>query len=92
MPAWALVVRPFGAIDSAQRNERQAEDMRIRALADSADRIHGHGRSDFVLEDEDTYIDATTGTNPLGESCAKTPVRLKWSDGVAVIKRIDMCE
>jgi len=45
-----------------------------------------------MLEDEDTYVDATTGNNPREENCAQTPVRLKRTDGATVIKRIDMCE
>ena len=68
----------------------EAEDMRAQALLERADRIHG--QSDFILDDEDTYVDATTGTNPREENCAKTPVHLKRSDGTTVVKRIDICE
>lgn len=50
-----------------------------------------HGRFDFVLDDEDTYSDATTGTSQR-DNCAQTPVRLKRSDGVMVTKRIYMCD
>jgi hypothetical protein len=44
------------------------------------------------IKTQDTYVDATTGSNPREENCAQTPVRLKRSDGATVLKRIDICE
>jgi hypothetical protein len=41
----------------------EAELMRIEALTDTApDRIHGP--SDYILDGEETFADATTGNNP----------------------------
>jgi hypothetical protein len=76
---------------SPQVSSDDAELLRIEALADRApDRIHG--AADYLFDDEDAYIDATTGNDPRGQSyCAQVPVQMKRSDGVVVMHRIDMC-
>jgi hypothetical protein len=66
-----------------------AEDLRIQAIADKADRLHG--QSDYLYEDEDSFVDATTGVNKR-EDCAQAPVRMKRTDGVVIVKRMDVCD
>jgi hypothetical protein len=69
-----------------------SELMRIEALADRApDRIHGS--ADYIFDEEDAYVDATTGTNPLDpNNCSQVPVRMKRTDGTVVTRRIGKCD
>src|SRR3954468_20179533 len=88
---WLLGLTPVLASPSMSWEE--ADLLRIEALADRApERVHG--RFDFVLEDVDASVDATTGQglNASDDECANVPVFTQRSDGRVVKRRVNVCD
>jgi hypothetical protein len=87
---WIALVLPASASPVVSPDD--AETMRREALADRApDRIHG--RFDFLLEDPDMAVDATTGqAGSVDDDCSRVPVKVRRSDGRVVTPRVDICD
>src|SRR4051812_18393195 len=87
---WIALILPASA--SPVVSPEDAETMRLEALADRApDRIHGS--FDFLLEDPDMAVDATTGqATSVDDDCSRVPVKVRRSDGRLVTQRVDVCD
>src|SRR4051812_5976822 len=88
---WLLGLAPVLA--SPSMSSEEADLLRIEALADRApERVHG--RFDFVLEDIDATVDATTGQglNAPDDDCANVPVITRRLDGRLVKRRVNVCD
>lgn len=87
-----LLLCATAALASRAISADDAEAMRIEALVDRApERIQG--RFEFILEDPDVSVDATSGSGGQpDDDCAKVPVRVMRGDGVFVTRQVNTCD
>ena len=86
-----LLATPSHSVTLAPANSDEAAMMRLEAIGDRSPE-QWQGRQHY-LYDEDYQPGAETvgsaGTNPM--ACSDEPVRMRRSDGKAVIRRLNRC-